>query len=86
MLLLFALKTFFYFKELIEERRREAQAKRLKREKEQQEKMRQKQMEELERKAQYAAEAELKRERSEAILREREITLQKVSKQSHFDL
>ena len=62
----------------MEERRREIQAKRLKREKEAQEKIRQQQLEELERRAQYAAEAEMKRERSEAVLREREITLQKV--------
>ena len=52
--------------------------KRLKREKEAQEKIRQQELEELERRAQYAAEAEMKRERSEAVLREREITLQKV--------
>ena len=48
--------------------------------------MRQKQMEEIERTAQYAAEAEMKRERSETILRDRERTLQKVYSQLHsFD-
>ena len=35
-------------------------------------------MEETERRAQYAAEMEVKRERSEAILRDRETTIQKV--------
>lgn len=40
--------------------------------------MRGKQLEELERRAQYAADAEMKRGRSEAIMREREIALQKV--------
>lgn len=62
----------------MERRRREVQAKRFKREREAQEKMQQKQLEELERRAQYAAEVEMKRERSEAVLREREISLQKV--------
>jgi hypothetical protein len=35
-------------------------------------------MEEIERRAQYAAEMELKRERVEAILRDRETNIQKV--------
>lgn len=64
--------------ELVESRRRELQAKRLQREKEQQVNIRQRQMEEIERRAQYAAEMEQKRERSEAILRDRETTIQKV--------
>lgn len=64
--------------ELVESRRRELQAKRLQREKEQQVNIRQRQMEEIERRAQYAAEMELKRERVEAILRDRETNIQKV--------
>ncbi len=40
--------------------------------------IRQRQMEEIERRAQYAAEMELKRERAEAILRDRETNIQKV--------
>ena len=67
-----------YIQELIENRRQELQAKRLQREKEQQENIRQRQMEEIERRAQYAAEMEMKRERSEATLRDRESTIQKV--------
>ena len=51
----------------------------MKREREQQDNIRLRQMEELERRAQYAAEMEMKRERSEAILRERETTIQKVT-------
>ena len=54
------------------------QAKRLKKERELQDKFRWKELEDLERRAQYAAEMEMKRERSEAVMREREITLQKV--------
>ena len=65
----------------MESRRRELQAKRLQREKEQQVNIRQRQMEELERRAQYATEMEQKRERSEAILRDRETTIQKVRTQ-----
>ena len=54
------------------------QAKRLKKERELQDKFRWKELEDLERRTQYAAEMEMKRERSEAVLREREITIQKV--------
>ena len=68
----------FLVLELLESRRRELQVKRLQREKEQQDNIRQRQTEEMERRAQYAAEMEMKRERSEAILRDRETTIQKV--------
>ena len=68
----------FLVQELLESRRRELQVKRLQREKEQQDNIRQRQTEEMERRAQYTAEMEMKRERSEAILRDRETTIQKV--------
>ena len=54
------------------------QAKRLKKERELQDRFGWKELEDLERRAQYAAEMEMKRERSEAVLREREVTLQRV--------
>ena len=70
--------TIFLAQELLESRRQELQVKRLQREKEQRDNIRQRQTEEMERRAQYAAEMEMKRERSEAILRDRETTIQKV--------
>lgn len=58
----------------------------MQREKEQQVNIRQRELEGQEKRAQYAAEMETKRERSEAIVKERENTIQKASFKTSLSL